>query len=315
MSSYRSHLPQLDGRVFLTDGGLETTLVFQEGIELPCFAAFDLMNRPGGEQVLRTYFERYAGIAVEQRRGIVLETPTWRANPDWGSRIGYDARALADANRRSVALLTAIRLEHESAETPIVISGNIGPRGDGYRAEARMSPSEAYDYHRAQIEVFAASPADMVAAFTMTHSGEAVGIARAARAAGMPVAISFTTETDGRLPSGEKLAHAIEATDHATAGYPAYYMINCAHPEHLAPALNHTGSWQARVRGLRANASRRSHSELDESTDLDAGDPTELAHAYRELRDVFPELAVVGGCCGTDDRHVAAIGRAMEAAA
>lgn len=228
MSSYRSHLPQLDGRVFLTDGGLETTLVFHEGIELPCFAAFDLMNRPGGEQVLRTYFERYASIAVEQRRGIVLETPTWRANPDWGSRIGYDARALADANRRSVALLTAIRLEHESAETPIVISGNIGPRGDGYRAEARMSPSEAYDYHRAQIEVFAASPADMVAAFTMTHSGEAVGIARAARAAGMPVAISFTTETDGRLPSGEKLAHAIEATDHATAGYPAYYKAKVA---------------------------------------------------------------------------------------
>jgi S-methylmethionine-dependent homocysteine/selenocysteine methylase len=314
MSSYRTHLPQLDGRLFLTDGGLETTLVFHEGIDLPCFAAFGLLDRPGGEQVLHRYFERYVGIAIEQGRGIVLETPTWRANPDWGMRIGYDAKRLAEANRRSVTLVTSIRLALESPDTPIVISGNLGPRGDGYRADARMSPSEAYDYHRAQIDIFADSPADMVAAFTMTHSGEAVGIARAARAAGMPVAIAFTTETDGRLPSGETLAHAIEGTDHATAGYPSYYMINCAHPEHLAPALMQPGTWRGRVRGLRANASRRSHAELDESTDLDAGDPAQLAREYRELRDAFPDLAVVGGCCGTDERHVEAIGREMGAA-
>ena len=311
MSKYRNRLPQLDGPIFLTDGGLETTLVFHENIDLPYFAAFDLLRTSEGERTLRAYFERYGGVAREQRRGLVLETPTWRASPDWGARLGYDVARLAAVNRRSVELLAELRAGIESQETPLVISGNLGPRGDGYRADARMTPGQARDYHRGQVEAFAESAADMVAAFTMTHTGEAIGIVLAAREAGMPVAISFTTETDGRLPSGETLAEAIEQTDHATAGYPAYYMINCAHPTHLAPALEHSGAWRERVRGLRANASRRSHAELDESTELDAGDPAELAREYRELRSAFPHLAVVGGCCGTDERHVGEIGRAL----
>ena len=311
MSKYRNRLPQLDGPIFLTDGGLETTLVFHEKIDLPYFAAFDLLRTSEGEHTLRAYFERYDGVAREQRRGLVLETPTWRASPDWGARLGYDAAQLAAANRRSVELLAELRSGIESRETPLVISGNLGPRGDGYRADARMTPGQARDYHRGQVETFADSAADMVAAFTMTHTGEAIGIVLAAREAGMPVAIAFTTETDGRLPSGETLAEAIEQTDHATAGYPAYYMINCAHPTHIAPALEHSGDWRERVRGLRANASRRSHAELDESTELDAGDPAELAREYRELRRAFPHLAVVGGCCGTDERHVGEIGRAI----
>jgi S-methylmethionine-dependent homocysteine/selenocysteine methylase len=163
-----------------------------------------------------------------------------------------------------------------------------------------------------QIETFADTDADMVAAFTMNYVEEAAGLARAAREAGMPVAISFTTETDGRLPSGATLGEAIAATDEASGGHPAYYMINCAHPTHLEPALEGAGSWRDRVRGLRANASRRSHAELDESTDLDAGDPEELGRQYGELRSAFRNLSVVGGCCGTDHRHVAAIGRAMQ---
>ena len=159
--------------------------------------------------------------------------------------------------------------------------------------------------------MFAETDADMVAAFTMTYAEEAIGIVRAATAAGMPIAISFTTETNGRLPSGEALDQAIARTDEATSGAPAYYMVNCAHPTHLAGALERGGAWRERVRGLRANASRRSHAELDESPDLDAGDPDELARQYDELRAAFPRLSVAGGCCGTDHRHVEAIGRAL----
>lgn len=308
MSRYRQQLPQLRDELYLTDGGLETTLVFHEGVALPLFAAFDLLKDESGTAILRRYFDHYVAIAREQRTGLLLETPTWRANPDWAAKLGYDEQALADANRRSVALLVDLR---HAFEGTLVISGNLGPRGDGYRAGARMSVPEAEAYHGPQIRVFAETEADLVAAFTMTYAEEAIGITRAAASAGMPVVISFTTETDGRLPSGEPLDAAIARTDDATGGTPAYYMINCTHPTHLADALDRGGAWRERVRGLRANASRRSHAELDERPDLDAGDPVELARQYAELQAEFPRLTVAGGCCGTDHRHVAAIGRAL----
>ena len=310
-SRYRQHLPQLTGELFLTDGGIETTLVFHDGVELPYFAAFDLLKDASGTAVLRAYFERYARLARAQELGLVLEAPTWRANADWAARLGYAPAALAAANRRAIALLVEVREAHERPDTPIVISGNLGPRGDGYRPGQTMTVSAARSYHSAQIETFAASEADLVSAFTMNYPQEAIGIALAARAAAMPVVISFTTETDGRLPSGATLGEAIAATDDASGGYPAYYMINCAHPEHLIPALAHGGEWRERIRGLRANASRRSHAELDESTDLDVGDPGELGRQYAELRALLPRLTVVGGCCGTDHRHVEAVGMAM----
>jgi S-methylmethionine-dependent homocysteine/selenocysteine methylase len=315
MGKYRKRLPQLSGDLFLTDGGIETTLVFHEGVTLPYFASFDLLKDETGVAVLRRYFERYAELARSAELGIVLETPTWRANPDWAARLGHDDASLADVNRRSVALLLDIRREYETAQTPIVISGNIGPRGDGYSAGAKMTAAGAEAYHSRQIEVFADTEADMVAAFTMNYIEEAIGVARAAKTAGMPVVIAFTTEIDGTLPSGTTLAAAIGATDDASGGYPAYYMINCAHPTHLTDALARGGRWRERIRGLRANASRRSHKELDESPDLDEGHPEELGREYQELREVLRNLSVVGGCCGTDHRHVAAIARAMNGVA
>ena len=218
MSKYRGNLPQLRSGIFLTDGGLETTLIFHEGLSLPFFAAFDLLKNEDGLRVLRRYFERYASIARAQGVGLVLETPTWRANRDWAEKLGYDSPALADANRRSVGLLLEIRKAFETARTRIVISGNLGPRGDGYNPGKRMSAGEAQAYHVEQIDVFCGTDADMVAALTMTYTEEAIGVARAAQAGGMPVAISFTTETDGRLPSGEALREAIARTDEATDG-------------------------------------------------------------------------------------------------
>ena len=311
MSKYRHRLPQLRNSLFLTDGGLETTLVFQEQVELPCFAAFTLLRTPAGTARLRDYFRTYTRIALEHGVGIVLEAPTWRANPDWAAKLGYDAASLADANRLGVGLLLEVRAQMETAATPIVVSGNLGPRGDGYRPESRMSESAARAYHAAQIATFAATDADMLGAFTMNYVEEAVGIALAARDARMPLALSFTLETDGRLPSGQSLVEAIERVDAATDDYPVYFMINCAHPTHFEGMLDELGAKVGRVRGLRANASRRSHAELDASTDLDAGNPLELGGEYRALSRKLPALTVVGGCCGTDHRHVAAIARSM----
>ena len=311
MSKYRHRLPQLGNTLFLTDGGLETTLVFHDQMELPCFAAFALLRTAAGVERLRGYFETYTRIALDRRVGIVLEAPTWRANTDWGAKLGYDARALTDANCMSIGLLLEVRAALETPATPIVISGNLGPRGDGYRADARMSIDEAMRYHAVQVKTFAATDADMIGAFTMNYVEEAVGIAQAARAHNMPVALSFTVETDGKLPSGQPLAEAIERVDAETDEYPVYYMINCAHPSHFENVLDELGAKLGRVRGLRANASRRSHAELDASTDLDAGDPVLLGGEYRALQRKLPPLTVVGGCCGTDHRHVAAIAMAM----
>jgi S-methylmethionine-dependent homocysteine/selenocysteine methylase len=313
VSKYRKHLPQMKDRLFVTDGGLETTLIFHEGLSLPCFASFELLQDEAGWATLHRYFAAYAEIARAGKTGLVLETPTWRANADWGAKLGYGAAALADVNRKSVDLLLEVRGRFETPSTPIVISGNLGPRGDGYQPAARMTEEQARAYHAPQVETFAQTDADMIAAFTMNYVEEAIGIVRAAQAAAMPAAISFTLETDGRLPSGDTLEAAITRTDSATRGYPAYYMINCAHPTHFGSSIG-GGRWVKRIRGLRANASRRSHKELDESPDLDAGNPVELGAEYREIKSVLPGLSVVGGCCGTDHRHVAEICRALQAA-
>jgi S-methylmethionine-dependent homocysteine/selenocysteine methylase len=307
MSKYRDQPPQLDADVFLTDGGIETTLIFDDGIELPDFAAFVLLDDPEGREALVRYFDSYAAIAVRDGVGIVLETATWRANPDWAARRGYSLEQLDAANRDAVELLRETRQRHETADTPIVISGCIGPRGDGYQAGAQMTAEEAAAYHARQATVFAEADADLITAITMTYPAEAIGVTEAARAAGMPVVISFTVETDGTLPAGQSLAEAIDMVDRATGSYPIYYMINCAHPTHFAHTLEGDQPWAARIRGIRANASKMSHAELDAAETLDAGDPDELAQDYRALRAELPHLTVLGGCCGTNHRHISAI--------
>ena len=310
MSKYRKHLPQLSGGLFLTDGGLETTLIFHDGMELPYFAAFHLLRDGAGRQALTRYFERYIAIAKSDGRGFILESPTWRASRDWGDKLGYTHDEIAAANRESIRLMLDLRDRHETASTPMVVSGCVGPRGDGYDPGQVMSAGEAETYHAHQIEAFAESGADMVTAITMTNANEAIGVVRAAAKALMPVAVSFTLETDGRLPTGQALADAIAEVDSATEKAPAYYMINCAHPLHFEDTLRTGGVWTARIRGIRANASRRSHQELNEAPDLDAGDPIELGGQYRNLLRQHPQVNVLGGCCGTDHRHVESISRA-----
>lgn len=310
MTKYRNDLPQLSGELFLTDGGIETTLVFHDGFDLPLFAAFDILKQEEGIIAQRRYYGKYAAIARAHRVGLILEAPTWRSSPDWGEKLGYSEAELELANRQAIALLEDIRSEYESATSKMVISGCIGPRGDGYVAGEKMSPAEAERYHAVQIGAFADTAADMVTALTMTYAEEAIGVARAADAVGLPVVISFTVETDGRLPSGQTLGAAIAQVDIATNNTPAYYMINCAHPTHFEDALVAGQAWTLRIGGVRANASALSHAELDEAEQLDDGDPYELGRQYRQLRRSLSNLNVLGGCCGTDHRHIEEIARA-----
>ena len=307
MAKYRDNLPQLSGDLFLTDGGIETTLIFHDGFELPEFAAFDLLKHNDGREALAKYFRTYAVLARENEVGFVLESATWRASRAWGRKLGYSNQALVRMNQEAVGLLQDIRYEYETGKSKMVISGCLGPRGDGYDGTPTMTEIEAERYHATQIETFRETEADMVTALTMTNVREAIGITRAARSAGMPVAISFTVETDGRLPSGETLKAAVERVDEATDATPVYYMINCAHPTHFKDTLTAGEPWLQRIRGIRANASAKSHAELDEAEELDDGNPVELGHQYRQLKRKLSHLNVLGGCCGRDHRHIGAI--------
>jgi len=310
MAPYRSRLPQLTGDVFLTDGGLETTLIFHDGLELPDFAAFGLVATEDGRAALRHYILPYLDLARTYNVGFILDSPTWRANADWGTRLGYSAEEVDELNRMAIAQVAQLRDEYATGQTPIVINGCIGPCGDGYVPGALMTAEEAQAYHTPQITTFSQTDADMVTALTLNYVDEAIGIARAARAAAMPVVLSFTVETDGKLPTGQSLEEAIMAVDAATESAPAYYMVNCAHPTHFADVLVANAPWTQRIRGVRANASRMSHAELNESPELDEGDPATFGAEHRDLRERVKTLSIFGGCCGTDHRHVEQICKA-----
>jgi S-methylmethionine-dependent homocysteine/selenocysteine methylase len=311
MSNYRNQLPQLDADYFLTDGGLETTLMFHHGLDLPHFAAFVLLDDEKGTAAMQDYYRSYLDIASNAGRGFILESPTWRANPNWGARMGLDRAGLIDVNRRSIEFVDALRNEYLCSDISIVVSGNIGPGGDGYVVSELMSVEEAAEHHSLQAQTFADSGADMITAITMTYPEEATGVVTAAQAVGLPVVIGFTTETDGCLPNGQTLRSAIEQVDAATDNGPAYYMVNCAHTDHFSHALEEGHAWVRRIRGVRANASRLSHAELDECEALDDGDPKEFGLLNQALKERFPDLAVFGGCCGTDHRHIEETTRCM----
>ncbi|MDM8167651.1 homocysteine S-methyltransferase family protein [Roseovarius sp.] len=290
----------------LTDSGLETTLIFHDGLDLPAFAAYPLMETPEGRDTLMRYYRRHISIAADHGTGFVLEAPTWRASRDWGARLGHSPEDLARINRAAIGFLSDLRGASGSVR-PMVISGNIGPRGDGYRPDTAMTAAEAERYHGEQIGWFAQTDVDMVTAVTLSTVTEGIGVIRAAKKAGLPVVVAYTVETDGRLPDGTPLGRAFEETDARTDCAAAYFMVNCAHPDHFRGALEAGSGWLKRIGGVRANASRLSHAELDDAEELDAGNPAELGRDYARLRRLLPNLSVLGGCCGTDHRHVEAI--------
>lgn len=303
MARYRNNLPQLGGDLFLTDSGLETDLVFNKGFDLPCFSTIPLLGDETARQAIIRYYLAHIDIARRFSRGLILETPTWRASPDWAKPLGLDVDALAGAVRDGVALVADVAQSADMNE-PLVISGNIGPRGDGYDPGAVMTAAEAEAYHGWQVGLFKETSVDLVTAMTITNAPEAIGFVNAAARAELPAVVSFTVETDGRLPTGQALGEAIMETDFEARKAPAYYMINCAHPDHFSGALARGVSWTKRIQGLRGNASRMSHAELDEAESLDDGDPREFGALNREIVAKLGHINIIGGCCGTDHRHV-----------
>ncbi|ACO48026.1 homocysteine S-methyltransferase family protein [Deinococcus deserti] len=302
-------LPQLTRRV-LTDGGLETDLLFNRGIDLPLFSSVVLLATLEGREALETYYRPYLELAHRHSAGFILESATWRASPDWAAPLGLHQCGLDQLNVAAVELLHRLRSKSATDPLEIVVSGCVGPRGDGYDPGQIMNVAEAANYHGHQVRVLASAGVDMLSALTMTNINEATGITLAAAEVGLPVSVSFTVETDGRLPTGDSLMDAVTAVDEATNDYAAYFMVNCAHPDHFAAVLDEPAAWTRRIRGVRANASRCSHKELDAMTELDAGDPLELGQLYRKLLHEHPQITVLGGCCGTDLRHVTAIAEA-----
>lgn len=304
MTKYRTDLPQQSMSTFMTDGGIETDLIFNKGIDLPEFAAFDLLKNEEGKEVLRKYYLDYLNVSKQKCSGFILEAPTYRANPDWALKIGYSLKSLDDMNRTAVQEMEKIRNDHENENFKIAISVCIGPRGDGYSPDNKMSIKMAEEYHSVQIKTIADTNADLVSALTMNYNEEAIGIVNAAKKNNIPVVISYTVETDGKLPSGESLEEAIISLDKITDNYVSYFMINCAHPDHFVNVLDPDSNWTNRIKGIRANASCKSHSELDESETLDEGDKEQLARKYKHLKTLLPNLNIIGGCCGTDHTHM-----------
>ncbi len=310
MPRYRNQLPQLSGDIFLADAGVETDLIFNHGIEIREFAAHTLLPIPDGRAALSRYFEGFLALANQQNTGFILDTVTWKAHRHWAEKLGATDDELKAANEACVGFIAELRARFSGNAKPIVLNAVIGPRGDAYKPEAVISMDSAEQYYAQQLGWLAATEVDMVSALTFNQPGEAAGLAKAASKVGLPAVISFTVETNGALPNGQSLADAITEVDAATGQYPAYYMVNCAHPDHFGGALL-DAPWARRIRGIRANASRQSHAELDAAPELDAGNPHELAQQYRALADRMPWLNVFGGCCGSDLRHVTEIARAL----
>jgi len=310
VAKYRSALPQLSGDLFLTDAGVETDLIFNHGIEIREFAAHTLLPDATGREALANYFRSFLRLACEMGTGFILDSQTWKAHMHWANDLGASADELRAANTDSIAFIAGLRKEWESDSRSIVLDGAVGPKGDAYAPDGMVVADEAEEYHSTQLGWLAETDVDMVTAFTFTQADEAIGVVRAADSVGLPIVVSFTVETDGNLPTGQPLGEAIQAVDEATESAAAYFMVNCAHPDHFSHVLEDS-DWARRILGLRCNASRRSHAELDESETLDDGDPVELGRQYKAMLEKMPWVNVFGGCCGSDLRHVTEIARAV----
>jgi homocysteine S-methyltransferase len=310
VSKYRNALPQLSGDLFLADAGIETDLIFNHGVEIREFASHTLLPNPTSREIVANYFRGFLSLAKNFDAGFILDSQTWKAHLHWAEDLGTTEQELCLANKDSIAFIAELRDEYSTNSKPIVLNGVIGPRGDAYAPESRVAAVEAEEYHAKQIAWLAETDVDMVTATTFTQSDEAIGVVQAARSADLPIVISFTVENDGRLPTGQPLDEAINAVDNATNAAAAYFMVNCAHPNHFFDVLDDS-DWARRIRGLRCNASRLTHAELDECEVLDDGDPEELANQYKSIAASMPWLNVFGGCCGSDLRHVTEIAKAV----
>ncbi len=310
MTKYRNALPQLGGDMYLTDAGLETDLIFNKGIEIREFAAHTLLPDTTGCEAMAQYYRGFLNLAKEVNTGFILDSPTWKAHMHWAKDLAATEKEIKQANLDAIAFIAGLREDFANNQRPIVLNGLVGPRGDAYAPDTQLAVTEARDYHLKQLSWLAETEVDMVSALTFTQADEASGFVQAAKELGLPCIVSFTVETDGNLPTGQSLSSAIEQVDENTDSYAAYFMVNCAHPDHFSNLLG-DAPWARRIKGIRCNASRLSHAELDECEELDAGDPDELAGQYSEMLQKMPWLNVFGSCCGSDLKHVRKIAKRL----
>ena len=304
----KKKLPQLQGRNMTCGGGFETWLQYVDGFTLRHFCAFELLNDERGVACLTDYHRKLVEAAVENGFGVINEGLHYRASRDWGELIGFSKEALEEINIRGIEFYKDFAREYDSPETPMIVGGVIGPRGDAYNVGRTPDAAEAEDYHSEQILTFKKAGADVVTAATFSSIEEATGLARAAKSADMPVVISFFVARGGKLKGGETLEEAISAVDAATESAPAYYMINCTHPSEFTPGLT-DGDWTRRLGGFMPNAVAMETLDLCKLGHLEDGDPEELGGQMADLARRFPHINVWGGCCGTDGRHIGQITR------
>lgn len=298
---YREQLPQLGNDIFACYTGMDTELLYRDGIDLPGFASYPLLLNPKHRSILRNYYRDLVSLAKEQNVGVILDAVTWVANRDRGADLGFTPADLRKFNIDAINLIADVR--DEIGDLPTALCGQVGPRDDGYAPSSKMSTQEAEDYHSEQIETYSNTAADFVCGSTICYPEEAAGIVRAAKNSNMPVAISFTVETDGRLPTGVSIKDAIEQVDTESNTGAVYFLINCAHPDHFTKFFNDE-PWMKRLHGVVANASRCSHSELEAAEELDSGNPDELGIQVGGLRKQYPHFNILGGCCGSNLQHI-----------
>ena len=306
--------PRLDNKFYLTEGGSETEIMYKWGFELPEFEMYPLLDNPQADEIIRNMFRRYFEVAAQHDTGMLLNGHDYRASPDWGAKLGYSPEALRNMQHRVIDFLDGMRAEYADRVSDVYIAACIGPRGDAYGSGGEITADEAEDYHSVQLKNLDGTAADMAVAATFNNVPEAIGVIRAANGAGRPIGVSLTLTPEGRLRSGPGLGEAIETIDEATDGGAAWFGTNCSHPLEFEPALAEQGPWLDRLRYIRPNAARMDKIALCSLGHLEDGDPVELGGQMGEVARRLPRADIIGGCCGTDERHLSEIARNVNAA-
>jgi len=305
---------QRDGVFYLTEGGQETEIMYRHGHDLPEFAMYPLLDDPAAMTDLRSMYTRVLDVAAKHGFVAMLGGLDYRGSPDWGDKLGYSRAGLAEALERGIDFLRDVARPYEGQLPGILIGGAVGPRGDAYALNRTITADESEDYHGFQIDVLKGAGVDFITAMTFNSVAEAIGVARAAASAGLPLSMGFMLDSDHRLKSGPTLREAIAAVDAETGdARPDFYGINCSHPLEFEPALE-PGDWLSRLRSLRPNASAKEKIELCQIGHLEEGDPVDLGERMGSLARRYPHVDIWGGCCGTWDRHLDQIAGAVKAA-
>jgi S-methylmethionine-dependent homocysteine/selenocysteine methylase len=305
--------PRLDGRFYLTEGGTETEVLYKWGFELPEFAMYPLLDNAEAHEVIKNIYRRYFEAAERHDTGMLILGHDYRASPDWGAKLGYSPEGLAEMQRRTIEFLDGMRREYEGRVRDVYIGGCIGPRGDAYGTGGDISEAEAEAYHSVQLTTLGSTRADLAVATTFNNIPEAVGVVRAAERIGIPIGVNLTLTTEGRLRSGPTLREAVETIEERTNGAAAWFGTNCAHPLEFAGALADAGPWLERLRCIRPNAVQMDQIALCKLGHLEDGDPVELGQQMGEVARLLPRADILGGCCGTDERHLGEIAKNVNA--